>query len=367
MTEDHRPDIGRLAVAWYSDRARDLPWRRTKDPYAVWVSEIMLQQTTVATVAPRFAAFLLRFPNLVTMAQASEEELLEEVVGLGYYRRFRAMKKTADLLVSESLDSLPTDYRALRELPGIGDYTAGAVASIAFNEPVAAIDGNAIRVLSRLLARGGLHVSAASKRALAVDAVAMIPSGRASEFTQALFDLGATVCRPREPDCDACPVQTHCAALQQDRIDEFPQLAKRRESIPRLVAVAWIQDESHRRVLLQRRTADASRMPGFWQLPEIWLAPSDDAKSALAEMLSDLGTDSSVGEELARARHSITHHRLDCRLHAVTIGAGRLAALAAREEFEFFSIDELQAAAAPLSTISRKLWLQNMKRQTPSP
>jgi A/G-specific adenine glycosylase len=244
-TDDARPlpDVSRLRRAllgWYRREARDLPWRRTRDPYAVWISEVMLQQTTVATVIPYYERFLFRFPDLASLAASDEEELLALWSGLGYYRRARNLRAAARIIVARHGGHFPEDPDAIEALPGIGRYTAGAIASNCFGLALPAIDTNAARVLARVFAvaerevvRWALSASAntsreagrhtqgvrGSARAETRAAVlwriaeALVPPESPGDWTQALMELGATVCRPAAPDCGICPAATECAAF----------------------------------------------------------------------------------------------------------------------------------------------------------
>ncbi|MEZ6197348.1 MAG: A/G-specific adenine glycosylase [Planctomycetota bacterium] len=337
-------------LAWYRALGRVMPWRGRPDPWAVWVSEIMLQQTTVTAVAPRFGPFLERFPNVRALAAADEAEVLAAVSGLGYYRRFRALKRAAELLVSERDARIPDDEDELRELPGVGDYTAGAIAAIGFGRRAAAVDGNVQRVFSRLDAREGRQDGVRARRDIAARVLELMPAGAEGDFSQALFDLGREVCTPRSPRCEDCPAAADCRARALGRPEDFPERAPKAETLDVLVAQAFVRRDD--RVLLLRRPADAARMPGFWELPEVWIAPADDPREALArELVARCGLVLEDLDEIARARHAITRHRLDCRLFAVRVtGRARRG-----EDLLWLPADELGRDDRAFSTISRKL------------
>ncbi len=337
---------GRRLVRWYESHGRDLPWRHCRDPYGVWVSEIMLQQTTVAAVTPRWGRFMKRFPNVTSLARAPEEDVLAELQGLGYYRRFRAMKKAAEILASEGGSRCPSRHAEWLSLPGIGEYTAGAIMSIAFNEACPAVDGNVIRVLSRLFSLPGNHESVRARRRLGEIVRAMMPKGRAGHMTQGLFDLGATICLPRSPLCGECPLKSACLALAHDRVEDFPEKAPRKAMKDVGVAVALI--ERRGRVLMVPRPEDAPRMPGFLELPEVWLKDDEDPSTSLKNLAEErLGTAADIGEVVARCRHTITHHRLFCQLFDVDLEGS------APEPVLW--IDPETMEGQPVSTISRKL------------
>src|SRR5580658_3387328 len=212
--------IRRRLLAWYGKHKRDLPWRRTEDPYRIWISEIMLQQTRVAAVLPYYGRFLARFPGVQALAEAGEQDLLAAWAGLGYYSRARNLQKAAKNIVERG--EFPRDHSSLRELPGVGDYTAAAVSSIAFGLPHAVLDGNVARVLSRLAPELGDIKSDAVRKRLRAFAGVLLDRKQPGEFNQALMELGATVCVPKQPLCGDCPVRLHCQARQQGLETQLP-------------------------------------------------------------------------------------------------------------------------------------------------
>ncbi|MBX6361665.1 MAG: A/G-specific adenine glycosylase [Acidobacterium ailaaui] len=242
----------RLLLAWYDAHARDLPWRRTRDPYAIWVSEIMLQQTRVNAVLDHYARFLARFPTVQKLAVAEEPEVLAVWSGLGYYRRARMMHKAAQLIVNQSGDQLPQTAAELRRLPGIGEYTSAAIASIAFGESVAVVDGNVERVVLRLQPQNNTIRETAQM---------LLDPKRPGDFNQAMMELGATVCLPKNPLCLHCPVQKLCRTR-----GEHP-VPPRKKTIRKRVSYAFIS--RGKQVLLEQRPHDASLMAGMWELPQL--------------------------------------------------------------------------------------------------
>ena len=326
-------------LAWYRDSHRDLPWRETSDPYRIWVSEIMLQQTRVETVIPYYRRFLRRFPSVTALANATREAVLATWAGLGYYRRARMLHDAAKRVVNEHGGRWPQDYAAMLRLPGIGEYTAAAVASIAFDAPRAALDGNAWRVLARLADERELIAAAASKRrlrALANSLMDRAPSGQRGTFTQALMELGATICIPRAPRCMACPWNTACAGLAAGTAPELPVKAPRRpsRSVELSIAVALLGD----RVLLRKRPTDAAIMPGFWELPTV---------EGPVNALNGEGSLAFDGPKMLGAfSHAITTTDYTCRAYEASVeeelGTG----------YRWVPLAELNAL--PLSTISRK-------------
>lgn len=256
--------IRRSLRKWYSKHKRDLPWRSTADPYRIWISEIMLQQTRVAAVIPYYQRFLALFPDPATLASAPEQELLAAWAGLGYYSRARNLQKAARAIVQ--LPKFPSDYSALLELPGVGDYTAAAVASIAFGRPHAVLDGNVLRVLSRMFAERGDIKSPLTRTRLRSFADALLDKKRPGEFNQSLMELGATICLPKQPLCGDCPVRPHCDARRQGLENQLPVSGVR--PIPRRQEKHLLAIEKQGKILLWQRPPDSRRLAGFWELPE---------------------------------------------------------------------------------------------------
>jgi A/G-specific adenine glycosylase len=262
---------GRL-LEWYARCRRDLPWRRNRDPYAIWVSEIMLQQTRVAVVVERYQAFMARFPTLLSLALAPEQEVLALWSGLGYYRRARMLHKTARFVADHYHGNLPQTSEELRLLPGIGAYTAAAVASIAHGEPVAVVDGNVERVLCRLEGwkagsrAGGGALARRRMEALVGKLVDPIYPG---DFNQAMMELGATLCLPRNPQCLVCPVAADCKTQGEHQSAPRPRMQSRETAYALSVRSGRLAGQAHREVMLEQRPDSLSVMPGLWELPAL--------------------------------------------------------------------------------------------------
>jgi A/G-specific adenine glycosylase len=257
-------EIRRRLLAWYRKHKRDLPWRRTEDPYRIWISEIMLQQTRVAAVLPYYARFLERFPDIGALAEAAEQDLLAAWAGLGYYSRARNLQKAAKNIVERG--EFPRDHSSLRELPGVGEYTSAAVASIAFGLPHAVMDGNVARVLSRLTPELGDIKSEAVRKRLRAFADVLLDRKRPGEFNQALMELGATVCLPQRPLCVRCPVRLYCEARKQGLENQLPVRGARPTADQREKKLLVIEKAG--KVLFWQRPAQSSRLATFWELPE---------------------------------------------------------------------------------------------------
>ncbi len=318
---DWRARFARRLLRWYRRCRRDLPWRRDPTPYRVWVSEVMLQQTQIDRVVPYFERFLERFPDVRSLAGAREDEVLALWSGLGYYGRGRKLHAAARTIVSEFGGRFPDDLDAAMSLPGVGRYTAGAVLSIAFNREVPVLDGNVQRVLCRVLAVGEDPTRAATRRRLWEEAASLIPPGSARDFNQALMELGALVCVPERPRCEACPVAGLCAARDRGEVDRFPVVSARRAPVPITLAVLVVRRGPE--VLLTFTPADAPDAPtylrGLWNFPLVEVAGGARKAPAIAEALrrrveDGWGGTIRAGEELGRARHSITFRRITLRV-----------------------------------------------------
>lgn len=314
-------------LRWYRRHRRDMPWRREVTPYRTWVSEIMLQQTTVAAVTPKFEAFVRRFPSVEALAAADEEAVLESWAGLGYYSRARNLHRAARDIAAAG--AFPSDLDGVLALPGVGRYTAGAILSIAFGQPHPVVDGNVIRVFSRLFGLRGRAKDPALAARVWAKAEALMPRESPGDWNQALMELGATVCTPESPDCGACPLARECVAKAKGLQAELPLPEPRRA--PTKVAWTCLWVERGGKVLLWKRGDDERLLKGLWALPEAGRVPA------------------APGRALARAAHTITHHAL-----SVTLREGTLAPRAKLPaQARWFPADE--ARAKLVSSLWRKL------------
>ena len=303
-------------LAWYDTHARILPWRGQPTPYHVWISEIMLQQTRVEAVKPYFDRFTKALPDIAALAQAPVEQLLKLWEGLGYYNRARNLQKTACLVLEKHGGRLPASYEALLELPGIGPYTAGANASIAYGIPMPAVDGNVLRVMARITANHDDIGKESVKKSMAGSLRRILPENRAGDFNQALMELGATICLPRgTAKCDCCPVMQHCLACEQDIVMALPVKAakKPRRLEHKTVFVILAQGKA---ALKQR--PDAGLLAGLWELPNAeGSLPVNKAK----EVLADWGISLTSIHRLPAAKHIFTHiewHMTGYAIHAAS-------------------------------------------------
>jgi len=273
-------------LEWYERGRRDLPWRRSQDPYAIWVSEVMLQQTRVAVVIERYQAFMGRFPTLVSLALAPEQEVLAQWSGLGYYRRARMLHKTAQFVADHHQGNLPTTANELRLLPGIGAYTAAAVASIAHGQRVAVVDGNVERVLCRLEGwKAGSRSGGGAQLRRKIERLAakLVSPLRPGDSNQALMELGATLCLPRSPQCGVCPVAADRKTKGEHQTASRPPMLCREVAHALSVRTGMIAGQSNRQVLLEQRLDSLTVMPGLWELPRLSdsAVPEDEQRMTL--------------------------------------------------------------------------------------
>jgi A/G-specific adenine glycosylase len=264
---------------WYRHNCRELPWRSTSDPYAIWVSEIMLQQTRVDVVIPYYERFLSKFPTVEALARAPEADVLGVWAGLGYYSRARNLQRAARRIVEAG--KFPADYDAIRELPGIGAYTAAAVASIAFGEPRAVLDGNVMRVVARLTNDAGDIRSSTTRKRLQDEASRLIDGADPGVFNQAMMELGATLCTVSAPKCLLCPVHAWCEGREAGRQEHLPVKSVAGERKAKEVTVLIIEKGAS--ILLWQRPPDSPRLAGFWELPEPSMLPGVDLLERIGE------------------------------------------------------------------------------------
>ena len=305
--------------AWYDRHARDLPWRRTRDPYAIWVSEIMLQQTPVETVKPYFQRFLAVLPTIRALAEADERQVLRLWEGLGYYRRARQLHLAARRIVAEHDGRFPSDPQAVRRLPGIGRYTAGAVLSMAFGQRSPILEANTVRVFARLLAYEGPTATAAGQKLLWAAAEAVLPSREVGRFNHALMELGSEVCRPRRPACDVCPVAELCLARRRGLQDAIPRPKPRPQFEDVSEAAVFVRRRPLRgaRRLLLIQWPEGRRWAGLWDFPRFAVHGKNEA-DVRRELVDNVrrmtGVCIAPGEHRKTLRHGVTRFRitLDC-------------------------------------------------------
>lgn len=338
--------FARALLAWYDREKRDLPWRHKPNAYRTLVSELMLQQTVVAAVLPYFERFMARFPTLQALAAAREDEVLTLWSGLGYYSRARNLHRTARLVVDELGGKLPSDEAELRQLPGVGVYSAAAVAAIAFSRRTLPVDGNVARVLARILGERKPIDHPAARAELRARGQPLVPARRPGDFAQAMMELGALCCLPRNPRCPQCPVARFCRALATRAAGSIPARTKR--PAKRRIQLACVAVERQGRLILVRRPT-GTLLAGTWVLPLQKMRAGETATRAARRALVDLGlrvegTPKLVGE----LRHVFTHRDATASVFRARV-RGRVAVADAR----WVRGDEL--ASLPLSTFARKM------------
>jgi len=317
----HHPSLVPALLDWFATAARDLPWRRRLDPYAIWVSEIMLQQTQVKTVIPYWERWMRELPNVAALAAAPEQRLLKLWEGLGYYTRVRNLQKAAQQIVATHDGQFPRDFDAVLALPGVGRYTAGAISSIAFNAPAPILDGNVIRVLTRLFAIGENPRDKATNEQLwqlasrlveaatplthyALRVTPLVISGPCSALNQSLMELGATVCTPQNPQCLLCPVRAHCAAHRDGRVDELPNLGRRAAATSREFHTFVVERDG--KFLVTQRPAGVVNS-GLWEFPNLEVTGQ---RGTPATSLKHLLQVRAHCEPLCEVKHTITRYRM---------------------------------------------------------
>lgn len=305
----------RALLEWFEQNRRPLPWRQEPTPYHTWVSEVMLQQTQAATVVPYYVEFMRRFPTIEALAAASADEVLKAWEGMGYYRRAHNLQRAAQIIVAEYDGRVPADARALAALPGIGRYTAGAIRSIAFGQPVPVLDGNVKRVLARLDDLEASIDDARVEQRLWARSAELLDPDHPGDFNQAVMELGATICLPKKPACLFCPVQSFCLGHARGTQYERP-VRNRRRAIPHFdvaAGVIWHQREPDC-FLIAQRPLDGM-LGGLWEFPGGKKKPDETLPAALErELAEELGIQVAVGDYLASIEHAYTHFRIT--LHA---------------------------------------------------
>ncbi len=340
---------------WFAANARDLPWRRTHNPYAIWLSEIMLQQTQVATVIAYYERFLKSFPTATKLARASEQDVLGLWEGLGYYRRARQLHAASRVIASQHAGEFPRDFDQIRGLPGIGRYTAGAIASFAYDDRQPIVEANTLRLYSRLL---GIQEDPGSKSVqerLWQFAEEILPVRNPGQLNQALIELGSQVCKPRQPLCSACPVARHCLAKQLNLVEAIPKAAKKTNYEDALEAAVVVRDRKGRILLRQR--GNTERWAGMWDFPRGNLATGSAALEPASLDLARVrefveiqtGAKVNLKNERFRFRHGVTRFRIEL----VCFDADLLAPLKRREDLRW--VTAAQLTEIPLSVSARKL------------
>ncbi len=349
-----RPAIVALRSAlldWYDANRRDLPWRRTRDPYGIWVSEIMLQQTTVRAVDPRWRRFMAKYPSVEALAAAPEDDVLAEWTGLGYYARARNLHRAARKVAADFGGLVPGRFEVLLALPGLGRYTAAAIASIAFGEAVAVVDANVERVVARLDRIGADPKSAPGRRAMVDAAEGLLDPARPGDWNQAMMELGATVCLPRAPQCPACPLRDHCGARADGEPERWPAKAPKPDM--REVREVAVLLRKGGRVLVLRRPEKGS-FANMWELPRGEVRPREASADAVVRIAKEVANlDVTARRPIMKLKHVVMRRNISLQVwEAERLPGGRIRA-AQHAEHEWISVEEW--SRRPSSVTQRKV------------
>ncbi len=306
---------------WYQKNKRTMPWRETSDPYRIWISEIMLQQTRVDTVIPYYNRFMDAFPAIEKLAGADQQQVLKIWEGLGYYSRARNMHHAAKDVVNRLEGNFPTNYNELLKLKGIGPYTAAAISSIAFNEKQAVVDGNVIRVLSRYYGIEEDVRKTSVKKSIQQFADEIIPAKKPGDFNQAVMELGATVCTPKNPECGSCPLSTQCAAYNSAQTNTIPYKSPKKKVPHHQIGVGMITDSSHRMLIALR--PDDVMLGGLWEFPGGKQKKNESIeKTVERELKEELGVDVNVNNKFMQLKHAYSHFKITLHAYWCTIESG---------------------------------------------
>ena len=331
--------IGKKLVRWYEKNKRDLPWRKTKDPYPIWISEIMLQQTQVKKVIPYYLRFIESFPTLKKLAKTNEDEVLKLWSGLGYYRRARNLHKGAKLVLKDFSGKIPAEWNEIRKIPGIGDYTASAILSIAYGKPYPVVDGNVVRVASRVFGLRGDPHSKKFQEKIRTKLESMIIKHDPSDFNQGMMELGALICAPENPKCLVCPLKQECFAFSKNLQNELPLKAVP-QKIENLFKTAVIIKNKDKFLLTKQRKSA--------YLNDMWLFPEVDGKDVRG-FQSKYGLKLKLKTKLGTARHHITYRRMDYTVFAADL----LNTPSRNKNFKWIKTNEL--SLLPHSSLTQKI------------
>lgn len=344
------PKFSIKLIEWYKDHAREMPWRGPVSAYAIWVSEIMLQQTRVETVIPYYQRWMERFPALADLAQASEQEVLRYWEGLGYYSRARNLHRAARIVVQEHDGEIPQDAAGLRSLPGIGRYTSGAIASLAFGQDEPILDGNVRRVLSRVFNVRHPHRSGAAESMLWSLAEKHLPPGQAPDYNQGLIELGALICTPRSPDCEHCPVAADCQAYALDMQEDLP-VRKAKAATPHYTVTAAVIEDNDRYLIAQRPSTGL--LGSLWEFPGGKLEPGESLMDCLQrEICEELDMPVQVGEPAGVYNHAYSHFSVTLHAFHCTSANGS-PTLIEHQDLHWVTVPEM--SQYPMGKIDRQI------------
>lgn len=343
MTETVLQQFRKTLLDWFKQNQRKLPWRGTKNPYHIWVAEVMLQQTQVKKVLEYYQPFIEQFPDVQTLAKANLQQVLKAWEGLGYYARARNLHLAAQIIVTEYGGMIPEEYNEFKKLPGVGEYIAAAVLSQSFDAPHAVVDGNVKRVLSRLLLIDKPVNLASSQKIFKDQADGLLDRQKPGDFNQAMMELGAIVCRPKNPKCESCPIALYCEAYQSNQQAKYPVAIRAKATPEYHIAVGIIHKENHI-LIIQRKTNGL--LGGLWEFPGGRVRPGENAEQACCRNIKEkLNLEVAVTGQLTSIHHAYTHFKIrmavfDCRLKSGTVSLNgpadfRWIAVAEIDQFPF--------------------------------
>jgi A/G-specific adenine glycosylase len=349
--EKIKSPLGRQLLAWYRRNQRSLPWRKTSDPYRIWISEIMLQQTQVDTVTPYYHRFLKAFPNVSSLARAPLQNVLKVWENLGYYSRARNMHAAAKVIVGKFGGQIPDNWEEIKTLPGIGQYTAGALLSIAYGKAIPAVDGNVRRILCRFFAIRKPVDDTQEQKQLQKLAASLIPAKHPGDFNQAMMDLGATICKAKNPDCSRCPIANLCRARINDLQNVLP-ISRKAPAIPyRQAAAAVIRNSKGMLLVVQRPTTGL--LASLWKLPGGFIKDVERMENGLKQSVKEeLGISIRPGKHLASVNHTYTHFRITLQAYECCLLQGNPQPLGC-QNWRWASLTDFKKL--PLSKIDRMI------------
>lgn len=342
-----------LLIRWYQANKRDLPWRGSKDPYEVWVSEIMLQQTRVEAVIGYYMRFMEQFPTIKALAAAPEDQVLKAWEGLGYYSRARNLKKAAEVMMEQWEGQFPSTYEEIRSLPGIGEYTAGAICSIARGQAYPAVDGNVLRVIARLYNIEEDVMTSAGKRHITSITERNIPEGYAGEYTQSMMDLGAAICIPKYPRCGECPIKSECAAYEKGVAESLPIKKKKQppQRVERFILIVHRGD-----TVLMTRRGKQGVLAGLWEFPGIDM---EDADTVEGRWQQTFGLSIQKPKPVLTAEHVFSHIHWYMHVYETTVSEDS-EPLAKGLHYQWMTVSELADAMIPVAFRKIMQYLQNL-------
>jgi len=349
MSRINKTKLHRTLLSWFCCHARDLPFRRTKDPYSVWLSEIMLQQTQVKTVIPYYKRFIKKLPTLQALANAKLDTLLKLWQGLGYYTRVKGLHKAAKIIVEKYDGKFPRDFKDVLALPGIGRYTAGAITSIALGQRKAVLDGNVFRVLCRLYAIRGNFADTETREKLWNIAEELLPGKNCGDWNQALMELGSEICAPRNPQCGRCPVRRFCAAFEKG-IQEVLPLRKNKKKAPHYTVAVAIIFNQEGKILIDKRRAEGF-LGGLWELPGGKKQRNETFKQAVQrEVLEETALRVEALEKLCVVKHAYSHFSITLHTYLCKPLSGKARAITC-QQIQWIRPTELHRFAFPSGTM----------------